>query len=381
MKTKYKKHPHWQTALVAPKCICFQRRTLRAGARCERDNVIKFAYEDVDLYDVLIHRTVLEETRGRRGGGTSQTYCRNGNAYRYSLFLNFAPTSLTQESDDSIRRPNALLLRGKPIAHLSTKLIFEYITHCEAKPLGLEWVDDTTCVILFASSVAATTALSLLQRTASETPDECGFVQAKSVPMAFWPPKERIDASLGKGEGLKGALFLRWAEVTDVKQRGARSRSEFYRKHGADGPGGDARREDGQEAKRRKQEELDDELDAFLREESPDEASRPASPLSKMRSDYIEERKGGEKSLLERTSQMRAYFTDEEDTDSWKKGLETRITSPRETGRPRDVESARGSHRRGNWADGGEMRSRHGRPRKSQQELDDELDAFLNERE
>jgi len=286
------------------------------------------------------------------------------------------PTNFTQEStsDDSTRRPNALLLRGKPISHLSTKLIFEYITHFEAMPLGLEWVDDTTCVILFASSVAATTALSLLQRTASETPDESGFVHAKTVPMAFWPPKERIDASLGKGEGLKGTLLIRWASVTDVKQRGARSRSEFYRKHGVEG-GGDARREDGQEAKRRKQEELDNELDAFLREESPDETSRPASPPSKMRSDYIEERKGREKSLLERTSQMRAYITDEEDTDSWKKNLETRITSPREG------EGVRGPHRRGNWTAEGEMRSRHGRPRKSQQELDDELDAFLNERE
>jgi len=242
-------------------------------------------------------------------------------------------------------------------------------------------VDDTTCVILFASSVAATTALSLLQRTGSETADESGFVQAKSIPMAFWPPKERIDASLGKGEGLKGALFLRWAEVTDVKERGARSRSEFYRKHGVDGV--DARREDGQEAKRRKQEELDDELDAFLREESPDEASRPASPPSKMRSDYIEEKKGRDKSLLERTSQMRAYFADEE-TGSWKKSLETRLTSPRQIGRPRDKlagDGDHGPHRRGNWAEGGEMRSRQGRPRKSQQELDDELDAFLNERE
>ena len=287
-------------------------------------------------------------------------------------------------SDDGTRRPNALLLRGKPIANLPTKLIFEYTTHFEAKPLGLEWVDDTTCVLLFESSVAATTALSLLQRTASETADESGFVQAKSIPMAFWPPKQRIDASLGKGEGLKGALFLRWAEVTDVKQRGARSRSEFYRKHGADELGGDdARREDEQEAKRRKQEELDDELDAFLREESPDETSRPASPPSKMRSDYIEERKGREKSLLERTSQMRAYFN-EEDGGSWKKSLETRITSPRQIGRPWDKlagDGGRGPHQRGNWAEGGEMRSRHGRPRKSQQELDDELDAFLNERE
>jgi hypothetical protein len=289
-------------------------------------------------------------------------------------------------SDDSTRRPNALLLHGQPISHLPTKYIFEYVTHFDAKPLGLEWIDDTSCVLLFASSVAATTALSRLQRTASETPDEGGFVHAKSVPMAFWPPKERIDASLGKGEGLKGPLLLRWAEVTDVKERGARNRSEFYRRHGVDGQaGGEARREDAQEAKRRRQEELDDELDAFLREDSPDDASRSASPPSKMRADYIE-KKGREKSLLERTSQMRAYsyIADDEGVDSWKKGLDSRITSPREIGRSQRRpagEGVRGPRWRSSRTEDGDMRSRQGRPKKSQQELDDELDAFLNERE
>jgi hypothetical protein len=288
-------------------------------------------------------------------------------------------------SDDSTRRPNALLLHGQPIEHLPTKRIFEYVTHFDAKPLGLEWVDDTTCVLLFPSSAVATTALSRLQRTSSETPDERGFMQAKSIPMAFWPPKERIDASLGKGEGLKGTLLLRWADVTDVKKRGARSRSEFYRRHGVEGQqSSEARREDAQEAKRRRQEELDDELDAFLREDSPDEASRSASPPSKMRADYIE-MKGREKSLLERTSQIRAYFSDDdEDGDSWKKTLESRMTSPGALGRSQRRPAGEGVHGarwRSSRTEGGEMRSRQGRPRKSQQELDDELDAFLNERE
>ena len=286
-------------------------------------------------------------------------------------------------ADDSFRRPNALLLRGPPIAHLPTKLIFEYVTHFDAKPLGLEWVDDTTCVLLFASSVAATTAFSQLQRTLSEVPDERGFVPAKSIPMAFWPPKERIDASLGKGEGLKGSLLLRWAEVTDVKQRGARNRSEFYRKHGVEGQLGGEVREDAQEAKRRRREELDDELDAFLREDSADEGSRPSSPPSKMRADYIE-KKGRGRSLLERTSQMRGYFTDDEDVDSWKKSLESRITGPGSLiGRSRRPpgDGVRDPGRRGARNENGEVRARQGRPRKSQQELDEELDAFLNERE
>lgn len=269
---------------------------------------------------------------------------------------------------------------------MPTKLIFEYATHFDAKPLGLEWIDDTTCVLLFASAAAAKAAFSLLQRTSSELHDERGFVLAKSIPMAFWPPKQRIDASLGMGEGLKGSLFLRWAEVADVKQRGARSRSEFYRKHGMDGqPGGEVRKEDAQEAKRRRREELDDELDAFLREESPDERSRSASPPSKMRADYID-RKGKGKSLLERTSLMRGYFMDDENVDSWKKGLDSQITSPKSLiGRSHRLpgDGIRGPGRRGAWnEDGdGEVRTRHGRPKKSQQELDEELDAFLNERE
>jgi len=284
-------------------------------------------------------------------------------------------------SDDNTRRSNALLLHGQPIAHLPTKRIFEYVTHFDAKPLGLEWVDDTTCILLFASSAAATSALSRLQRTLSEMPDERGFVHAKSIPMAFWPPKERIDASLGKGEGLKGTLLLRWAEATDVKKRGARSRSEFYRMHGVDGQqSGEARREDVQEAKRRRQEELDEELDAFLREDSPDEESRSASPPSKMRADYIE-KENREKTLLERTSQLRAHYAD---NDSWKKGLESRMTNPRETGRLQRRlagEDGRGPRWKGSRTEDGEMPSRYGRPRKSQQELDEELDAFLNERE
>jgi hypothetical protein len=204
--------------------------------------------------------------------------------------------------------------------------------------------------------------------------------------MAFWPPKERIDASLGKGEGLKGALHLRWAEVTDVKQRGSRSRSEFYRKHGVDGqPGVESRKEDVQEAKRRRREELDDELDAFLREDSQEEGSRSASPPSKMRADDIE-KKGRGKSLLERTSLMRGHGADDEYVDSWKKSLESRITDPRSsTSRSRvsTGDGGGGPGRRVAWNEDGETRSgnRNRRVKKSQQELDDELDAFLNERE
>jgi hypothetical protein len=102
-----------------------------------------------------------------------------------------------------------------------------------------------------------------------------------------------------------------------------------------------------------------------------------------MRADYIE-KKGRGTSLLERTSLMRGHFTDDEDVDPWKKGLESRITGPRSlTSRSRGPpgDGVRGPGRRGARNEDGETRPRNRREKKSQQELDDELDAFLNERE
>ena len=69
--------------------------------------------------------------------------------------------------------------------NLPTKLIFKYVTHFDAKPPGLEWIDDTTCAHLFASTIAAKAPL---HHTSSESQHERDFVLGQSVPMAFCRP-------------------------------------------------------------------------------------------------------------------------------------------------------------------------------------------------
>lgn len=281
-------------------------------------------------------------------------------------------------NEDSSYRENAILFLGTPISHLPTSNIFAYATHFDAHPIALEWIDDKTCILVFPSKAVARLAHRHLTKSIAEEPSpEDGSVTAKPIPVALWPPEERINKSLGKGEGLKGAIRMRWARVDDVKQKGAKNKSEFYRKYGMEAgkeglPGGrGSDRDDGQPGKRRRRGEvddvtqkarLDDDLDAFLA--GDDNPPQPPSPPSKMRSDHM----GEGRSLLERTSVMRAR------PDS----LESRITAnlPRRA-RPRKE----GREEKGGETEGRSQGPRLPRPKKTQQDLDDELDAFLREKD
>jgi Nuclear cap-binding protein subunit 3 len=277
-----------------------------------------------------------------------------------------------------------LLLHGEPIAHLSTTRLFAYAEHFDAHPFALEWIDDTTAIFVFSSKMAARAAWQALQKSSIDGTDAMGFVVAKPIPISCWPPEDLINRSLGKGEGLKGAIKMRYAKTDDVKKKGAKKESQFYKKHGESaGKGGFA---DGF-AKRRKQgtgdddeqrAQLDDELDGFLSEEP--ESKVPPSPPSKMYSDYIG--KDG-RTLLERTSVIRAHPT----------ALESRITSPlphRRRVRP-ERNGNSGGVQVGNGMDEDRSEGRHlgrggyggrgARPKKTQQELDDELEAFLDDRD
>src|ERR1700722_3044070 len=243
--------------------------------------------------------------------------------------------------------------------------------------MGLEWIDDATAVFVFDSRAAARTAWLSFRKFTSEDADHEGFVMAKSIPIEFWPPEERINKSLGKGEGLKGPMKMRWARVDDVKQKGAMKKSEFYKKHGVTAgkeiyPGrgdGKRRRLSSEEDDMQQKARLDDELDAFLTGDSVDEAPMdPPLPPSKMRSDYISQ---NGKTLLERTSSMRAHPR-----------FESRIISPLPRRALRSERNNMVDHDGGNgfeWNDGHHRRNE--RPRKSQKELDDELEAFLNDRD
>ncbi|KAJ7667584.1 hypothetical protein DFH06DRAFT_1182935 [Mycena polygramma] len=331
--------------------------------------------------------------------------------------------------EDTTYRGNALLFQGSPISSLPTARLFAYATHFEANPLGLEWVDDERCVFVFDSKTDARAAYKFLQKHISEEPDAEGYITAKPIPVAVWPPEERINSSLGKGQGLKGTIRMRWAKTEDVKKRGAKKDSQFYKKHGWTA-GKEAYDDDAAPApaKRRRQGSggrdelekaaLDAELDAFIRaddEPEPElepELEVPSSPVSKMRSDYIS---NDGRTLLQRTSLMRA----QPDT------LESRLTAPlprraraprgtmyadilensrtenrlewgrdeqdlqwgrepRKTGRSnggrRDT-GRRNGRSGGGGGGGGERRSRNERPALTHEDLDAELDAFLEDKD
>lgn len=250
-------------------------------------------------------------------------------------------------------------------------------------------------------------------------------------------------------EGLAAPLRMRWARIDDVKKKGARNESEFYRKHGhlagkelvngRDMPSlpGDRKRRREDEDEEATRARLDSELDAFLAEESDEEGTGeksngrpladrfsavaeeeeeidltelPASPPSKMRSDYIAE--DGRSVLRKRDGrrqggrQSRQSRQPDRTEGRWKHNAEggsgmrlsdriqgTREDSSHEWGPERkrrrgEGDSAEGRERRqggrrGGRNDDSERRgggggsSRSARPKKTQQELDDELDAFL----
>lgn len=207
---------------------------------------------------------------------------------------------------------------------------------------------------------------------------------AKSIPVTLWPPEHRVNATLGKGEGLKGVIRMRWAKKEDVKKKGAKKQSDFYKKYGhAAGkeigserneiPQKKRRRDDGEIDEALRKAQLDDDLDAFLAEGDEEPVTQP-SPPSKMYSDYIS---NDGRTLLERTSLIRVHPTD----------LASRITAPLpRRAREREFEtrlSPRDNPRRIRDipTDNKGGRGKRGeRPKKSQQDLDDELEDFLKGR-
>lgn len=269
---------------------------------------------------------------------------------------------------DTVLRTNALFLTGAPISHLPTARIFAYVTHFDAKPIGLEWVNDSSCVLVFESKALARAAHRFLRKTTAEDMDEAGFVMAKSIPVTLWLPEDRISKSLGQGEGLRGTIKMRWAKNDDVKRKGAKKESEFYKKYGTGaGKDGDApqkRRRDGRPLLDASK--LDDDLDAFLGNERRTSYSPPPTKIHAI---HLSE----SRSLVERTSSPDSSVD-----------LRRRISSA-----PRDSLTSRVSHPRRSHDGDEQGDSRRGqgrgrrnpRPQKTQKELDDELDAFLNEKD
>jgi len=283
---------------------------------------------------------------------------------------------LNECSDPSLRQ-NAILLHGSPISSLPTSNIFAYSSHFDAHPIGLEWIDDTTCILVFESKAFAVAAYRRLHKSAEEEVDTDGFVTSKPIPVTLWTPEQRINNSLGKGEGLRGIIKMRWARKDDVKEKGARQKSQFYKMHGSTAGKDVSEETEFPAAKRRRMSgetealvkaQLDDELDTFLGEN--DTSIDPPSPPSKMRSAHMD---SSGRSLLERTSVIRLHPPSQHASRALSASSQRDIDI-----RPSERSSKRG-RRRGRT--GANTNAVYSRPHKSQQELDDELDAFLNEKD
>jgi len=252
-------------------------------------------------------------------------------------------------TDESLR-PNAILLQGTSISNLPTSNIFAYVGHYDVKPIGLEWIDDTTCVLVFQTKRTAVASHARLLGSGEEEPDVFGLSAAQPVPPGVSPPKSKSgdDVAMRGESDLFGGIRMRWARKDDLKQKGAKSQSKFYQRHG-ETAGKDGRGFFDDPPPRRKRtrtkrgrKEADEEIRARLDQDLEAFAAGEDASFSKMRADNMEEQ--GRSAVV--------------------------IELPKAEGRRRPPQDPRSSGRR--RGEGGNPR-----PRKSQQELDDELDAFL----
>ncbi|ETS64146.1 hypothetical protein PaG_01382 [Moesziomyces aphidis] len=78
-------------------------------------------------------------------------------------------------------RLDTLLIEGAPITQLSTSRLFAYLTHYGAQPLGLEWIDDQRCKVVFADERSARLALEYL--CPSPASDEMQPVESDVTPL------------------------------------------------------------------------------------------------------------------------------------------------------------------------------------------------------
>ncbi|KZP00055.1 hypothetical protein CALVIDRAFT_533718 [Calocera viscosa TUFC12733] len=366
-------------------------------------------------------------------------------------------------------RQNALLLQGEPIAHLPTDQIFAYVTSYAPTPIGLEWVDDTTCVVLFSSSTVARGARRFLlfdsPAEGDPLPEPLELLPAKPVLEEAWPPKARVPEADDIRAALHGQLFVRQAKLNDVKQRDARGKSRFYSTYGTQagkegyGPRKRRREEDDEgEVGGEKRRALDEELDAYLADEPSERDRRKKAGLDEQLDAYLvgdepmnghgerngerrvprprrerrdpltrEEREARKQQALDSQldayveaddidtmpSRMRSDWTEEarerefspertggwdgfgrrrenryeeappvarpmRETERWKRSGEEEVLAEEGERRPRRGRGGRGRRdgRNGDAPEGG--RRSNARPRKNQDELDAELEAYLN---
>jgi len=191
------------------------------------------SYEDIP-YEEQLERNLKE----RLGNTKVYLYEDVAKSNQVSTQLEDHPEEAEEElvTTDG-RRLNALTLTGLPISCLKTQALFGYSSHFDATPTGLEWINDWTTVFVYPSTKAAKVALRNLRKFAAEDPDHDDFFTAKPIPVNLWPPGTRAQTGPGVEPGseardMKSRINIRTAKSSDTKEKGARTASEFYKKHG-----------------------------------------------------------------------------------------------------------------------------------------------------
>jgi hypothetical protein len=187
---------------------------------------------------------------------------------------------------------------------------------------------------------------------------------AHPVPKKIWPPEAQLDHNLSKGTALSGVMRVRWALFGDRKLRDARKRSEWYHVQGGQGRNkrtrGRGEGEDGQGM------DLDAELDEMMRRR---EAGEDVQDFDKQRVSALDD----ELDALARRKESG------EDVPELSSTLRQRL------GPKKGREIAPLPRRRGRGGDGGRRdeqkeKTSHERPKRTQDDLDAELEAFMKAR-
>ena len=137
---------------------------------------------------------------------------------RFSLNLTESSfeSETTDQDDVKAYRKDALHVHG--VDELSTNDIFDYFRGYA--PLAVEWIDDSSCNVVWKNVVHAANALLKLSAMYDETEgDEC---------MAPRGMRWRIGSKSIKHH----QIFIRYARKCDRKHKGAEARSMYYMKYG-----------------------------------------------------------------------------------------------------------------------------------------------------
>ncbi|ORX60366.1 hypothetical protein DM01DRAFT_1404648 [Hesseltinella vesiculosa] len=142
-------------------------------------------------------------------------------------------TSSIYSLDDPNARPEAILLHG--VDDMSTAEIKVY---CQSTALSkVEWVDDSSCVLVFTNTDEAMQAALLLLQEPTSWPSSTLLPSKpfeRPVPDNGDQPAQEENPLMPPVKPVIKSLSIRSAKLTDVKTKGSRERSRYYLFHGSD---------------------------------------------------------------------------------------------------------------------------------------------------